>query len=155
MFLWAFFWVQPPEIVEGMPTIYKVELETPLRARNIMKKSLLHKSVPRISSRSSAVMSSLSQTAITRFPQPLMQVRCALHCSSSNEHQKHSVLSDSFSVSRTCFYASVPGWLADHPDASSWAPRGVLTAEPCIYLRSELQIQFAESSKSPEAPSIE
>jgi hypothetical protein len=97
------------------------------------------------------VMSSLSQTSITRFSQPLMQVRYALHCSSPNEHGKHSVFfSDSFSVFN-CFHASVPGWLADHPDASSWAPRGVLTAKPCTYLRSELRKSFAESSKPPEA----
>lgn len=39
-------------------------------------------------------MSSLSQTAITRFTQPLMQVRCELSCISPNEHEKHPVLLD-------------------------------------------------------------
>ena len=37
-------------------------------------------------------MSSLSQTAITRFTQPLMQVRCELCCISANENEEHPVL---------------------------------------------------------------
>jgi hypothetical protein len=52
--------------------------------------------------RSSAVMSSLSQTAITRFPQPLMQVRRRLHYVSPNEHEKDSVLPDELLFFGTC-----------------------------------------------------
>lgn len=37
-------------------------------------------------------MSSLSQTATTRFTQPLMQVWCELGCILPNEHEKHTDL---------------------------------------------------------------
>lgn len=57
-------------------------------------------------------MSSLSQTAITRFPRRLMQVQCGPDCS-PNERENHLALLDGFSglwplLPKLVFQVSLP-----------------------------------------------